>query len=272
MKSNAELKFLLTLLGCADYRSPLTATCFKSFTGKSSLCQALADRGWIEYSQEIASVKLLPAGKSLLTLDTSNLPIDADALQLLGKLADKSGKVALKDIATPKLKTTAAKQVVLQKLADRGLVEVTWQIQKVKCEVWLTPQGLEYLREDYQPKGTAPAISLNLLGHYLKFLRSGSPKVAVSIVPTPPIDDVGILALIQSLDTELGTENYLPIFHLRQALNMTRNDCDQALYRLQKTDQIELSSLQETDAYTSTQIDAGIPQTIGGPLFFLSIV
>ncbi len=271
MKSTAELKFLLMLLGCADYRSPLAAACFKSFAGKSQLCQALADRGWIEYSQEIASVKLLPAGKSLLTLDTSNLPIDADALQLLGKLADKSGKVGLKDIATAKLKTTAAKQVVLQKLADRGLVEVTWQIQKVKCEVWLTPQGLEYLREDYHPKGAA-LISLNLLGHYLKFLRSGATKVAGAVVPTTPIDDAGILALIQSLDTELGTENYLPIFHLRQALTMNRNDCDQALYRLQRSDQIELSSLQETDAYTSTQIDAGIPQIIGGPLFFISIV
>jgi hypothetical protein len=271
MKSTAELKFLLTLLGCTDYRSLLGAACFKSFTGKSSLCQTLGDRGWVEYSQEIASVKLLPAGKSLLRLDTANLPIDPDSLQLLGKLADKSGKVALKDIATNKIKTTAAKQEVLQKLADRGFVELTWKMQKAKCEVWLTPPGLEYLREDYQPKGTAPAISLNLLGHYLKFLRSGAVKASSDTVFTAPIDDAGIVALIQSLDTELGTENYLPIFHLRQALSMTRNDCDQALYRLQKTDQIELSALQETDAYTSSQIDAGIAQTIGGPLFFISL-
>jgi hypothetical protein len=271
MKSTAELKFLLTLLGCAGYRSLLSAACFKSFTGKSQLCQALGDRGWVAYSQEIATVKLLPAGKSLLALDTTNLPIDADSLQLLGKLADKSGKVALKDIATNKIKTTVAKQTVLQTLADRGLVELTWQLQKAKGEIWLTPPGLEYLREDYHPKGAA-LISLNLLGHYLQFLRQQPDKPTVAVVPLPPIDDAGIMALIKSLDTELGTENYLPIFHLRQQLAMPRNDLDQALYRLQKTDQIELSSLQETAAYTSVQIDAGIPQIIGGPLFFISIV
>jgi hypothetical protein len=271
MNSTAEVKFLLTLLGCVDYRSPLGASCFKSFAGKPQLCQTLGDRGWVEYSREIATVKLLPAGKSLLAMDTVNLPIDADSLQLLGKLADKSGKVALKDIATTKIRTTAAKQIVLQKLGNQGFVELEWQTQKAKGEIWLTPQGLEYLREDYYPKGTAPAISLNLLGHYLKFLRSGAAKVAGSIVPTAPIDDAGIVALIQSLDTELGTENYLPIFHLRQALSMPRNDCDQALYRLQKSDQIELSALQETDAYTSSQIDAGIAQTVGGPLFFISL-
>jgi hypothetical protein len=272
MKSTAELKFLLTLLGCAGYRSLLSAACFKSFTGKSQLCQALGDRGWVEYSQEIATVKLLPAGKSLLALDTTNLPIDADALQLLGKLADKSSKVALKDIATTKIKTTAAKQTVLQKLADRGLVELTWQMQKAKGEIWLTSQGLEYLREDYHPNNVRQNINLQLLGYYLQFLRQQPDKPTVAVVPLPPIDDAGIVALIKSLDTELGTENYLPIFHLRQQLAMPRNDLDQALYRLQKTDQIELSSLQETAAYTSTQIDAGIPQIIGGPLFFISIV
>jgi hypothetical protein len=266
MKSTAELKFVLTLLGCAGYRASLGSL---NFPGKPQLCQALGDRGWVEYSQEVASVKLLPAGKSLLAIDTTNLPIEPQALKMLGLVAAKSGKVALKDLGKLKI---AEKQNILRQLADRGFVELTWQMQKANGEVWLTPQGLEYLREDYHPKGTAPAISLNLLGHYLNFLRSGAVKVASDNVSAAPIDDAGILALIKSLDNELGTENYLPIFHLRQALTMTRDDCDQALYRLQKTDQIELSSLQETDAYTSTQIDAGIPQTIGGPLFFLSIV
>jgi hypothetical protein len=271
MNSTVELKFLLTLLGCVDYRSPLGAPCFKSFPGKPQLCQTLGDRGWVEYSQEIAIVKLLPAGKSLLALDTTNLPIDADSLQLLGKLADKSGKVALKDIATSKIKTITSKQTVLQTLADRGFVELEWQMQKAKGEIWLTPQGLEYLREDYHPDNVRQNINLQLLGYYIQFLRQPAPTT-IAAVPAPALDDTGIVALIKSLDTELGTENYLPIFHLRQQLAMPRNDLDQALYRLQKTDQIELSSLQETDAYTSTQIDAGIPQIIGGPLFFISSI
>jgi hypothetical protein len=266
MKSTAELKFVLTLLGCAGYRAPLSRL---SFPGKPQLCQALGDRGWVEYSQEIASVKLLPAGKSLLAIDPTNLPIDPQALKMLGVVAAKSGKVALKDLALGKLKT-AEKQDILRQLADRGFVELIWQMQKAKGEVWLTPQGLEYLREDYYPKGAA-LINLNLLGHYLKFLRQSPEPGTIAAAPLPTIDDAGIVALIKSLDTELGTENYLPIFHLRQQLAMPRNELDQALYRLQKTDQIELSSLQETDAYQAVQIDAGIPQAVGGPLFFISL-
>jgi hypothetical protein len=71
----------------------------------------------------------------------------------------------------------------------------------------------------------------------------------------------------------LGTDNYLPIFHLRQKLQppLSREDLDQALYRLEKSNQLELSSLQEVSAYTPEQIDTGIPQDVGGPLFFIIV-
>jgi len=55
----------------------------------------------------------------------------------------------------------------------------------------------------------------------------------------------------------MNTENYLPIFHLRQRTSLSREKLDQALYRLQQNDQIELSSLQHV-TYTPEQIDAGI--------------
>jgi hypothetical protein len=265
MTSTAELKFLLTLLSCSNYSSPLGATGFKSFTGKPQLCKELGDRGWIEYSKEITWVKLLPAGKSLLDLDTTSLPIEAEALRMLKHLVAKpAGKVKLQQITLGKL-TNAQKQAILSPLADRGFVELEWQMQRLKGSVRLTAQGLDYLREDYHPKGTA-VVSLTLLGHYVAFLRKSAT------VETPlKLDDEGILDQIKTLDAELGTENYLPIYALRQKLGMGREDFDKALYRLQKSDRIDLSSLQETEGYTADEIEAGIPQPIGGPLFFIGL-
>jgi hypothetical protein len=268
MTSTAELKFLLILLSCDDYSSPLGAAGFKSFTGKPQLCLELGERGWIEYSKEIAWVRLLPAGTSLLEMDTTSLPIEATAMNMLKQLASKpAGKIKMQDISG---KTNAKKQAVLSPLADRGFIELEWQMQRAGGSVRLTQQGLDYLREDYHPKGLA-LINLNLLGHYVAFLRR-APEEAKPVVETAlQLDDAGILDQIKSLDAELGTENYLPIYALRQKLGMGREDFDQALYRLQKTDQIEMSSLQETEAYTAEQIEAGIPQPIGGPLFFISL-
>ena len=71
--------------------------------------------------------------------------------------------------------------------------------------------------------------------------------------------DQEILQTIQDLDQQLGTENYLPIFYVRQKLQpLSREQLDQRLYHLQRNDQIELSSLQEATAYTCEQTDAGI--------------
>lgn len=281
MKSTDELKFLLTLLGCPAYRSPLSA--FSRFKTKNKLCQDLLDRGWIDCTREIASVKLLPAGKALLKLDPSQLPIDAAALKALEKIAQASGPVQPSQVLKG---TAAARQALLQALGDRGLIETNLQIKKTKPEVWLTDKGLEYLRDDYQPQGLA-TINLKLLGNYIQFLRKSLPGLSISAneVSAPPVaqemqpspnaySDADILQIIQTLDRELGTKNYLPIFHLRQRLksHLSRNELDQALYRLERQNQIELSSLQEASAYPAEQIKDGIPQNIGGPLFFIIVL
>ncbi|NEO79496.1 MAG: transcription factor RcaD, partial [Moorea sp. SIO4G3] len=72
---------------------------------------------------------------------------------------------------------------------------------------------------------------------------------------------------------ELGTENYLPLFHLRQKLQppLSREELDKALYSLQAEDKIDLSALQEANMYTEEQIEAGIPQNTGGRLFFIMV-
>jgi hypothetical protein len=81
------------------------------------------------------------------------------------------------------------------------------------------------------------------------------------------------LQIIQNLDQELGTGNYLPIFHLRQKLQppLSREDLEEALYRLEGNDQIELSALVEASRYSKEQINAGIKQRTGSPLFFIKV-
>jgi hypothetical protein len=287
MKSTNELKFLLKLLSYPDYRAPLTQ--LSTIKGRNQICQELGARGWIDYSREVATAVLLPAGRSLLEVDPASLPIEAIDWKLLQKLALTTNKVLLSELSISKF-TKANLQAALVRLGDRGFVKLEWQIQRQKGEVWLTSAGLEYLRDDYVPDvGKNPTLSLDMLRAYIQFLRKhrqaqpnpdaattpSAEQPASDLNPTQPDaappSDAEILHLIQRLDADLNTENYLPLFHLRQALPMQRQALDEALYRLQKADHLELSSLQETDAYTPEQIRAGIPQLVGGPLFFITL-
>lgn len=277
-----ELKFLLKLLGCENYRSTLTGSVFGSFKGKNAVCQSLGDRDIVDYSREVAAVKILPAGKALLELDAAELPIEGKELKLLENVAKASGKVAPSKIKSS-LKA-AQKDEVLRSLSDRGLIEAEIKLKKKKAEVWLTERGIEVLRDEYIPnKGTNPTISLNLLNNYLRFLRKSLKNKSEEIsapVESKPVDAAGsnlsdeeILQIIQKLDKELGTKDYLPIFHLREKLqpSLSRNELDRVLFKLQADDKIELSTLQEANAYTPEQIESGIEQNVGGPLFFISV-
>jgi hypothetical protein len=176
-------------------------------------------------------------------------------------------KACEKGSITPsETKVTPAKtrDTLIESLVTRGFIEAAET--KIK-DAWLTERGKEYLRQEYSPSGYSPVVSLEMLNNYLSFMR----KFLSKQLPPPTTGDEEILQVIQDLDRQLGTENYLPIFHLREKLQppMSREELDQALYRLEKQEKIELSSLQEVRAYTSEQIDAGIAQDIGGPLFFI---
>ncbi|MBW4674936.1 MAG: transcription factor RcaD [Desmonostoc geniculatum HA4340-LM1] len=272
-----ELKFLLKLLGFTDYRGGLNA--FDAFkTEKNKICKALGDRELVDYTREITTVKILPPGQAVLK-DPGQVPIADKELKVLEKIGNASAKIAPSKITSPK---AAERDAILEILSDRGLIEAERGIKKAKAEVWLTQRGIEYLRDDYIPKkGSNPVISLDLLSNYQRFLRKNLiVKPESDFPPVPPIDITEqeisyeeILQIIEKLDRELGTENYLPIFHLREKLQppLSRDELDKALYRLQKNDQIELSSLQEVSGYTPEQIDTGIPQNIGGSLFFITV-
>lgn len=283
MKSTAELKFLLTLLSCPDYRSTLSAKRFASFKGKNTLCKDLGDRNLVDFSREISAVKILPPGRALLKADPVQLPIAEKELKVLEKIAQASGKLSPSKITSLK---AAEREVVLTGLSERGLIDAETQIKRTKAEVWLTNRGIEFLRDDYNPQGKAN-INLDLLNHYVRFLRKSlrattdsadlvitqsSENDSSSTSKAEDWSDEAIFKKIQDLDHELGTDNYLPIFHLRQQLQppLSREQLDRALYRLQRSDKIEISSLVDPTSYSADQIATGIPQDVGGALFFIT--
>lgn len=257
-----ELKFILKLLGFPNYRESLTKIKPNSKTlaaEQKRICQQLLKRELVAVTEEISKFKIAPPGKALLNLDASQLPITSQELKVLKSCQKVAITPSKTGISAPEV------QILIQALAQKGLIQVNATDRKIK-EVWLTQQGIDYLKNDYVPQGNA-TISLNLLNNYLHFLRNSASKIS------PKPSDEEVLQTIRDLDKELGTDNYLPIFHLRQKLQppLTGEELEQALYRLEKDDKIELSALVEASRYSPAQVNAGIKQLSGSPLFFIKV-
>lgn len=270
MQAN-ELKFLLKLLGHEGYRAPLVKLAVSKKTSeRDKACRELGRRELVEYSREVNRFKLSSAGKALLKHE-GDLPLAKDQILILETCKAKSTTAGeLKKIPA------GDRQSLIQELEAKGLLEV--EKAQIK-DVWLTERGAEHLREECHPSGNS-TISLSLLGNYLNFMRktrhpipSAQQPTLTAPVSTEKPTDEEILQTVRDLDHKLGTDNYLPIFHLRQALQppLSRDELDQALYRLQRQDKLELSALVEAIHYTSEEFKAGIPQEAGGPLFFLVV-
>ncbi|MEB3342454.1 hypothetical protein [Okeania sp.] len=236
---------------------------------RDEICYRLCDQGLVKFTKEVTKINISPQGKLLLDSKKVVSSITEEELKLL--------KATVKG-AIPPSETginSTYRQAVIADLADQGLIEVV--AQKIK-EVWLTEKGKQFLCQGYSSRSTAKEISLKMLSDYLQLMRTNicsdyskpDQKITSKMSNGKPTDSE-ILAVIRGLDHNLGTDNYLPIFHLREKLQppLSRTELDQALYRLERSDQIELSSLQEVRAYTPEQIEAGIPQDIGGCLFFI---
>lgn len=286
-----ELKFLLKLLGFKDYRSKISAIQPNAKTKASKrnqICKDLGSKGYVDYENEVAKFTLAPPGRTLLSLDTTSLPVTPDELAVLK---------ACKGSMTPgKLTKTPAstRQQLIQNLAERGMLKIS--DTKIK-EVALSAQGRQFLLEDYEPSGSWQAATATMLGHYVKFLRENSGQSPRQSLPTSqpqpqsPLSQPGgssampiglqskpdaqaVLQQIKQLDQLIGSDNYLPIYHLREKLqpSMTREELDSCLYELQRGDHIELSSLHNQEDYSDSQISAGISQSNGGALFFIAVL
>lgn len=263
-----EIKILLKLLGKADYRAPVgqVKPNDKTRTPETrKLCTQLINRTYIESREELIKIKITPAGKALLKLTTEQNPLTAQELKILE--ACKEGAIKPSEI---KIEPASKRNDLIQKAIERGFLEV---VEKEIKEIWLTEAGKKFLAEEYLPTGAGNiTLSKKMLGDYLHFIRqyNGKSKTEINLGDKPT--DEEILATIKNLDYELGTDNYLPIFHLREKLQpLSRKDLDDGLFRLQREDKIELSSLVSAELYTTAQVQAGIKQSVGGPLFFIIV-
>lgn len=273
--SSLELKYLLRLLKFPDYRAPsaeLRPNAKMSAAERDRLCRQLRQKGFIDCEDTVTRFSLTAAGQTLLTLDTSVLPITPDerfALKSCQRGSITPGQIHPR---VPK----DQRQRLIAALAQRGLVKVT---QRQIGEVWMTVEGQQFLRNDCAPQGHTPAVSWTLMSSYLQFMRQSGhqnyPLAETSkLAAKKNITTEELLQMITHLDTALKTENYLPIYHLRKKLQppLSRQSLDQSLYQLQREDRIDLSTLQDVSQYPQEAVAAGIPQDIGGPLFFISVL
>lgn len=284
--STVELKFLLRLLKHSpDYRTSIQNAKPNDKTKASDrdrICRSLCSKGLVEYSYNIAQYRTEPAGKSLLKQDISKLPVIPDDLENELKLL----KAAKEKTATPGQASGVSasdRQRLLRQLETKGLIQVVKQPIK---EVWLTQQGKLYLRDECKPTSTSAQVQFSMLGNYLTFLRQfvadnsqfeeiTAPEHSngsLSSASAPTSNDV--LDVIQQLDRQFRTDNYLPIFHLREKLQplLSRDALDKLLDELQLSDRIELGMLQDVANYSEAELAAGIPQNFGGPLFYISVI
>ncbi len=288
-----ELKFLLKLLGCEGARGkivdlqPNSAT---SAAARDRICKDLGAKGMVEYDAQVSNFSLAPAGKTLLTLDTTSLPVTPDEMKVLKVCQKEQGATTPgKLIGIP----SEARQKLIRSLSDRGMLKITKETIK---EVWLSAQGKQFLLHEFEPSGSSLAATATMLGNYVRFLRDNlgqNPGQTLNLsksLPTsqpsmqsPVVMPVGsqskpdsqaVLTQIQQLDQLVGSDNYLPIYHLREKLQppLTSAELDERLYALQRDDLIELGSLHDQGIYTDRQMAAGIVQNNGGSLFFITVL
>lgn len=273
-----ELKFLLKLLGKPNYQaaiSEIKPNAKTTAAQRDKICRQLRDRNFVTCTEEITKIKIAPPGKALLRLDIAGIPVTPQELKIL--------QACQAETITPgqtKITPAQTRQALIESLIERGFIEVAET--KLK-EVQITEKTKKYLLYEYNPNGAGNiSLTKNMMADYLSFLRKNLALLPPEVEPTAATElvkledkprDEEILKAIINLDQQLGTDNYLPLFHLRQKLQppLSREELDRALYRLEQNNQIELSALQEVRAYTPEQIETGIPQSIGGRLFFIIV-
>lgn len=292
-----ELKFLLRLLGVEGYRSKISGITLNKATKaaeRDQTCEALGAKGLVEYESEIAKFAITPPGTTLLKLDTTSLPVTPDELQIL-----KDCKGTMTPSKVSRKISASDRQRLLSNLAERGLIKVSKNMIK---DVWVSAQGKQFLLNEYEPQGNSLLATATMLGHYVQFMRDNLGPARTSSLPTHqpqpqrPLSQPGsllgsstnsampvgsqtkpdkpaVLSQIQQLDQQIGNENYLPIYHLRAALQppLTRSELDSILYALQRDGKIDLDSLHDQGKYTPEQVAAGILQDNGGYLFFIAL-
>lgn len=263
MLDTIELKFILNLVNKPNYLSPISQIKPNSKTKASErdkICRQLQEKQLVDYTSQRHTIKLTAAGKSLLKLAKGEHLLTDKELKIIQGCQD--GAITPSQI---KISPASQRDEAINSLIEKGFLEEA--SNKIK-EVWLTEKGKTYLAQDFTPTGGGNVtLSKKMLGDYIQFLRQ-----FVKPSPSKKWTDEEILELIKELDQELGTDNFLPIYYLREKVQppLSRNDLDQALYRLEKQRLLEMSKLSEDPKYPRQQVSAGIKTPGGKILFFLT--
>lgn len=261
--SAIEVKFLLKLLAFPEYKTRISQIKPNSATkppDRDKVCRQLCSYNLLAKVEPITHLRLSKQGRTALQLGEQLTEIDRQVLE-----SCKTSEITIGQTKLPVEK----RQITVQNLAKRGLVEIKTQIQ----EVWLTAEGRDYLTYDFKPAGTYLVGTARDLSNYASFLRQSFLDKSSSTLEASVPSDEEVLQAIEQLDAQLSTGNYLPIFHLRDRLQsrMSRQELDAAVFRLQKAERLHLSTVTAREDYTNQQLNAGIPQKSGGALFFISI-
>lgn len=188
----SELKFLLKLLGCEGYRGKvvdLSPSSKTSVSERDRICQSLGAKGLVEYSSEIAKFSIAPPGKTLLSLDTTSLPVTPDELKVL-----KACKGTITPGQLGQKVPVSDRQSLISSLAERRMIKI---VKTALKEAWLSPQGKQFLLEEYEPTGNSLAATATMIGHYVKFLRQNLGGQAARHLPSsqprpqPPLSQRG---------------------------------------------------------------------------------
>lgn len=263
----AAAQFLLIVKQSAPEKLALAGPQLRSFfkrtaCKKEDLCAELAHKGLLDYDRDIATVSLLPPAHHLLSLPTLPVPLEDYDHWLLQRLAKKDGTATPSQLYKTGVKAEVRDQRLLA-LQEKGLVQLETKLKTKQAAVWLTDAGHTLVQRWLDSITQGVPTQLEPLDTSIS-----SPSSSTALP-----SDTDVLDLIRKLNDELGSNNYLPIFHLRQRLQppFSRQALDQVLYRLQQQDQIELSTLQDTSPYSPEQLQSAIQQDFGNPLFFISL-